>query len=309
MNSRRLPGKRLALIAAVLLTLWFGLGYPAASIMHAPKPNPYEDRADIDGRPVEPITLTTQDGIPISAWYVAGDNGRAVVLTHGISASRRQSVSNAEHYFKRGYGAVLLDHRGHGNSTQGAITVGYNERFDVLAARDFLREKGYEHIGAHGVSMGASAIAYTMIEDTPWDFVVLQQCYDTIENALNNRLDMFHVPHAVVFPFRFWSEVLTGVTADDMRPVVMAAKMHMPTLIMAGDAEPEIKVEETTSIYEACPAEVKHMKFFKGGRHNESLARNYPEEFSAAMAAFLDEVEASEPTPVATESLAAVESN
>ncbi|MBI1317571.1 MAG: hypothetical protein GC168_01300 [Candidatus Hydrogenedens sp.] len=302
MNARRIYARRFAFALSLTVAAWFALGYAAASIMYMPKPSPFEDRADIDGRPVESIVLKTQDGVPISAWYLAGDGDRAVVLAHGISASRKQSVANAEHYLARGYGAVLLDHRGHGNNAEGGITAGYDERFDVLAARDFLVQKGYKHIGAHGVSMGASAIAYTMLEDTPWNFVVLQQCYDTIEHALNNRLDMFHVPHIVVYPFRFWSEFIMGVSAEQMRPVDMAAKMTMPTLIIAGDSEAELKVHETMSLYEACPAENKHMRLFKGGRHNESLARKYADEFTEVMTAFLNEVEgvdAAAPTSVA----------
>jgi len=287
-------------IIVITLVLWIGLGYAVAALVHGPRPKPFPDIEEIAGKPVEPVSLVAADGIPISGWYIAGGQGKACVFTHGIGASRRQAVPNAELYLDRGYGVLLIDTRGHGNNEEGTITVGHDERLDVLAARDYLVERGYTWIGAHGISLGAASIACTMKENPEWDFIVLEQCYDTIENAFNNRIDVVGAPHFLTLPYRFWAQVITGVRPEDLRPVDMAAKMDMPVLVIAGDSEAELKVEETQALYDAIPAEVKHLQFFPGARHQHRLARKQPELFTETVTSFLDAAEAAAPPELAT---------
>jgi hypothetical protein len=284
--------RRKVLIGSVssLIVIWFILGYVGAYFMVMPKNRDFEDVAELGGQPVTPLTLTTRDGVAVSAWHVAGTGEKAVIFAHGIGSSRKQGSRVAEQYAKRGYDVLMVDARGHGKSQPATCTIGWDERFDLLAAYDWLRDRGFETIGAHGISMGAATIAYSVQEDVDYDFVVLESCYDTIDNALRNRLAMFSVPMPVVFPFRLASQWQTGVGPDQLRPVDFMDRLTMPVLILAGDSEPELKVRETQALFDACGSEEKVMHLFKGGKH-EIFLKRFEEEYLLHFERFLDAVE------------------
>lgn len=282
-----------------VFALWFALGYIGSYFMVMPKNRDFKDVADIAGAPVEAVNLTTSDGVKVSAWFVDSPGDRAVIFSHGISSNRKQGSRVAEQYVQRGYDMLMVDARGHGKSEPAICTIGWNERFDLVAAHDWLRQRGYETIGAHGISMGAATIAYSLQEDVDYAFVVLESCYDTIENALRNRLAMFNVPVAVTLPFRLATAWRTGVSPDELRPVDFMGRMTVPTLIVAGDSEPELKVSETQSLFDACASPNKQLHFFAGGTH-EIFLKRFKDEYIEQFDAFLKIVERQQDQAVVT---------
>ena len=81
--------------------------------------------------------------------------GRALVLLHGLTATRRYVVQGSRHLLGRGYRLVAYDARGHGDSDAaedpGAYT--YGDMVDDLGR--VLEEKGLERPVLVGSSMGA----------------------------------------------------------------------------------------------------------------------------------------------------------
>lgn len=292
--SRR---KKILMIGGgILLGVWFLAGYIGATIMLMPKNRDFEDITEMAGNPVEAVALETKDGIHLSAWHVQTGSDKAVLFAHGIGSDRRQGKRIAEQYALRGYDVLMLDARGHGKSEPGMCTVGWNERYDLLAAYDWLKEKGYKTIGAHGISMGAATIAYSLQEDVHYDFVVLESSYASIDSALRNRLDMFHVPMGITYPFRVICAWKIGAGPAQMRPVDFMNRLKMPVLIVAGDAEPELKVAETQSLFDACASDHKLVHFFTGAKH-EVFIRRYAQEYIGQFNAFLDGVEEDQVDP------------
>lgn len=286
--SRRL---RIAVISfCSLLVVWFALGAVGAYIFSLPLNREFEDVATLGGRPVESVEFAATDGHRVSGWYVAQDSDKAVIFTHGIGADRRQNNRNAEFFLERGYATLLIDLRSHGKSAPVTTSVGYFERHDVMGALNFLKEKGYKHIGASGVSLGAATIAFSFIEKPELSFVVLESSYDTIDHALDNRVKMVGAPVWLVYPFRLFSPMFVGAGPEQIRPLDWMDEIAVPTLILAGDAERELKVEETQSLYDACGAEVKELHFFKGARHGTHKLGKYPEEYARVMDGFLAKV-------------------
>jgi len=286
--SRRI---RIAVISfCSLLVVWFALGAVGAYIFSMPLNRDFEDTETLAGRAVEPVTFEATDGKRVSGWYVGQESDKAVIFTHGIGGDRRHNNRNAEFFLERGYATLLIDLRSHGKSEPVSTSVGYFERHDLMGALNFLKAKGYKHIGASGVSLGAATIAFSFMEKPDLSFVVLESSYDTIDHALDNRVRMVGAPVWAVYPFRLFSPFFVGAGPDEIRPLDWMDDIHVPTLILAGDAEKELKVEETESLYEACAAEVKELHFFKGARHNTHKLGKYPEEYTQVMDGFLAKV-------------------
>lgn len=283
--------KILLSVLAVVILVWLSLGAAGVYIATSPHSEVLGDRAEIGGSPVESVRFPTEDGLTLAAWLVKSNPEQVVIFLHGISANRHQGVSRAAFYQELGYSVLLLDARGSGESDPAPVTIGWTERKDLIAAYAFLRERGYTRIAAHGISMGAATIAYALPGLQGFDFIVLESCYDTLDNAWRNRLAMFNVPHAITLPMRLFMHARTGAPVRRLQPVDYMPYCTMPALIMAGDAEPELKVEETQEIYDRCAAPLKRLHFFKDGRHENFLGR-YPDEFRELLSNFLNDIEA-----------------
>ena len=117
------------------------------------------------GLAVEEVALEGTDGVPLSAWWVppAGDGPqRAAVLVHGWGGNRSDEYvrRTAPLYAEAGYGVLMLDLRGHGESGGERRTLGYREVRDVRGALAWLGGKGFEpgEVVLHGWSMGGATV-------------------------------------------------------------------------------------------------------------------------------------------------------
>jgi pimeloyl-ACP methyl ester carboxylesterase len=103
-------------------------------------------------------TIVTDDGVPIDAAHLPGDEDLCIVLAHGFTQSwQRPVVWKAATKLNQFGGVVTFDFRGHGRSG-GVSTMGDKEIKDVDVAVGYARELGYRHVATIGFSMGASAV-------------------------------------------------------------------------------------------------------------------------------------------------------
>jgi uncharacterized protein len=108
----------------------------------------------------EDVSLTTSDGLMLSAWYVPGRKRAAVILAHGLGASKVLMLNHARALAFDGYGVLLLDLRAHGDSQGDTVTV-QQAANDIHAAEQYLLTRpdvDPGRIGALGVSLGAGAV-------------------------------------------------------------------------------------------------------------------------------------------------------
>jgi hypothetical protein len=109
-------------------------------------------KADL-GAPYEDVSFTTSDGLRLKGWYIASRNGAAVISFPGRASSQSRAKRLADH----GYGVLLFDRRGEGESEGDPNTLGWEGERDVQAAVAFLRGRpdvDPERIGGIGLSVG-----------------------------------------------------------------------------------------------------------------------------------------------------------
>lgn len=270
-----------------MLWLWITLSMLGAVMTTSGKAATFES-VDIEGFTVEEVHLRTLDGVHVAAWYLPVESDRAVVLLPGIGGNRNHMRSRAAYYARNGVASIMPDFRGTGQSEAAVVSMGWHERYDVEAAYRYLLARGYAHVGAHGISMGAAAVCYAMQEVDDFAWVVLESSYDTIDNALANRLAIAGVPMLVAAPLRVFSAWRMAAGPRQLRPVDYIARCTAPTLIVAGDSEAELRVEETEAIYAASGAASKTLHFFAGAGHNNFHGR-YTEEYVQVVGTFLQE--------------------
>jgi dienelactone hydrolase len=103
------------------------------------------------------VAFTTTDGVRLSAWYIPARNGAAVVLLPGAGSARTSVLGQAAVLARHGYGALLVDTRGHGRSAGHAMDFGWWGDRDLAAAVSFLARQPSVQAGkiaVLGESMG-----------------------------------------------------------------------------------------------------------------------------------------------------------
>jgi len=150
-------------LGAVLV--FFFLAYPLLlAVDYLAKP-----RQTIDAQalqlPHRDVTFPAADGVRLSGWYVPGTNGAAIVLVHGGGGDREGTIRHARLLASAGYGVLLYDARGRGESGGHENAFGWQWDRDVRGAVDFLEGAGVRHIGLLGLSTGAEAVVTEAASD------------------------------------------------------------------------------------------------------------------------------------------------
>jgi fermentation-respiration switch protein FrsA (DUF1100 family) len=205
----------------------------------------------------------------VQGWLVRGVRGGAVVLlVHSIRSNRVEMLSRARFLNERGYGALLIDLQGHGETPGDRITFGVRESEDVEAAVAWLRNTfPGERIGAIGVSLGAAAIVLAK-NPLRLDAVVLESVHPTIKEAVENRLKLHLGEFGPVFsPLLLWQlSFRLDIPPEELNPISHIADLNSPLLLISGTDDQHTKVAETERLL-ATARQPKEIWIVPGGGH------------------------------------------
>ena len=164
--TRRALESVLAAVLTVLVVVPVGMAILATHVARAPVPG-----ANL-GAPYRTATFTTSDGLRLSGWYVPSRNGAAVIVSPGRSP---QVQAHARMLIRHGYGVLLFDVRGEGQSQGDRNMYGWSGDKDLIAAVTFLRRQPdirHGEIGGLGLSVGGEMLLQTAAETTGLKAVV-----------------------------------------------------------------------------------------------------------------------------------------
>lgn len=151
-------------VGAAAVVLAAELLYPVGLSFVATHPLRSPVRAADLGRAYRPVAFTATDGMRLRGWYVPSRNGAAVIVFPG---RREAVVRHARVLVRHGYGVLLFDRRGEGQSEGDGNLFGWEGDKDLLAAIAFLgrqpdvRPSG---IGGLGLSVGGEMLLQAAME-------------------------------------------------------------------------------------------------------------------------------------------------
>ena len=161
-NLVRRYGRRMLKTAGVLVVA-FVVVLPL-SVAHI---SSHVSRADVPaaklGAAYEDVKLHTSDGLELDGWYVPSRNGAAVLVFPGRTGAQKQARMLVRH----GYGVLLYDRRGEGESEGDPNGFGWDFDKDIHAGVDFLAARADVEpgrIGALGLSVGGEMVLQTAAE-------------------------------------------------------------------------------------------------------------------------------------------------
>jgi hypothetical protein len=155
-RARRYLRRGLIAVAGVILVVAvvapFMASYAYTHLARAEVPDP-----TLGGAAYEDVGFETSDGLELRGWYIPSKNGAAVIAFPGRSGPREKARFLARH----GYGVLLFDRRGEGESEGEPNALGWDGTKDVDAAIAFLRTRrdvDPERIGGIGLSVGGEML-------------------------------------------------------------------------------------------------------------------------------------------------------
>ena len=139
-----MPGANRCLAAVGAVLVGFFVVYPTLLVVdYLAKPRASIDQAAL-GLAHERVAFPASDGVRLAGWYVRSRNGAAIVLVHGGGGDRQGTIRHARMLAKAGYGVLLYDARGRGESAGHENAFGWQWDRDVRGAVSYLTRRGIQ---------------------------------------------------------------------------------------------------------------------------------------------------------------------
>lgn len=223
------------------------------------------------GLEFEDLTLTTDDGVAIAAWYVPCAEAKAsLIFCHGNAGNISDRLESVAVFHRAGYNVLLFDYRGYGRS-EGRPTEDGTYR-DAEAAWAFLvNDKGQssDRIVVFGRSLGGAVAIDLAKRRRPAALVV--------ESSFTSLLDIGRL-HYPLLPVRW----LLSYRYDSLGKV---PHIRCPKLFIHGVEDSLIPLANGRALF-AAAAEPKEFLETPGG-HNTGGFIQSPA-YIARLTAFLD---------------------
>ncbi|MFQ6101606.1 MAG: alpha/beta hydrolase [Anaerolineae bacterium] len=303
-TSRRPPGywRRLflfglsALLLGLALSVVFGglwLAHERAlGLVRPGRTLPQRTPADVGITHWRDVSFESQDGLMLSGWYVATENGATVILVHGLGSNREELLDEAALLVAEGYGVLLFDLRSSGASEGDLTTLGYLEVLDVGGALAFVLaqpESDAERVGLLGHSMGGATAILAAARYPQVRAVVAESAYTSVEDNVSDSVEaLTGLPAFPFAPFVVWfGERETGLDIKQVSPIeAIGILSPRPILLVHGELDAAISVENGRRLY-AAAGEPKELYVIPNAGHGGFLQAQ-PEEYPRRVVGFFD---------------------
>jgi hypothetical protein len=243
------------IVAAVLLAgLWFGqrglIYFPLSDV---PPP------AAVGLPQADPFTFTTGDGLDLGGWFVPGRGpaaNRTVIVFNGNAGHRGYRAPLAAMLAEHGVSTMLFDYRGYGGNPGLPSEEGLaRDALGVLQYAASRPEVDLSRVVYFGESLGA-AVATRLAVEFPPAALVLRSPFTSL-----TELGQRHYPF---LPVRW-------LLRDRYPTLDRIGRITSPLLIIAGDADRIVPLDESEALFEAAPYPKTLVVIPEADHNDESL--------------------------------------
>ena len=227
-------------------------------------------------------------------------NGRSVLLMHETGGTRLNMLSHIKWLLRRGFTCLTPDGRGHGQSGGKLVTAGLLEGADVVRWVHYLREEqGAEAVFGLGHSLGASSLIHGLALGAGLRRIVADSTGANVPTRYQLLAERYHMAPGLTRPLLWllvepalWNARWRyGVDLRSISPVNWVRSVHAPILLVHGERDWFIPIEEARRIRDASRAWVSLWEV--GGAGHVTAANQRPAEYQRIVLAWFDQEPAS----------------
>jgi len=204
-------------------------------------------------------TFVAADGVPVHAIELEGPAGSPVVVHfHNNSDAMTTALPLARGLRQRGVGVLLIEYRGYGVSRGEPSPDEDGLYLDAAAALDWLDARGVhrDRVVLWGTSLG-TGVAAEMARRDRCAALVLVAPYTSIPDLVWDRAPL--APASLL-------------VADRFETLAKAAAIHVPTLVVHGDADEVVPFSMGQRVSSAVAG--ARLLRVRGGHHGDLFARD-----------------------------------
>jgi len=228
-------------------------------LIYFPDAAPVPPAGDVIGGARE-VTLHTEDGLELGAWFVPAAGGRtqgapmAVLVAPGNGGNRVGRASLAQELSERGLAVLLMDYRGYGGNPGSPSEEGLAA--DAFAATEALAALGYppERTIYFGESLGTGVVVALQVRRPPAG-MVLRSPFTELADVGSH--------HYPFLPVR--------LLLRDRFPVVQhLSSSQVPVTVIYGDHDTVVPTALSARVADAAASLVELM-VIEGADHNDPV--------------------------------------
>jgi fermentation-respiration switch protein FrsA (DUF1100 family) len=288
--------KIVIVIILVLVVAFLGISAYLGNSMTAVERLPITETPEICGLAYEEVSFPSRvDELSLSGWYLPAEDGEEVIImVHGAEQHRADPNVNmlaiACGLVEHGYGVLMFDMRGHGQSEGERMSAGYYEVRDLGGAVDYVSGLGFEDIGVLGFSIGGVTALLTAAEDNAIDVIVCDSAFANLNDMLEPQFaERSSFPTFFLRPLLVMVKFMYGVDFTAIRPVEVVGEIYpRPILFIQGQLDDTVPPEHAYRLYEAANNPKDELWVLPDAGHVEAYSL-YPDEYMSRVTAFFDE--------------------
>src|SRR3954471_6369232 len=231
------------------------------------------------------VRFTASDNVELEGWYRPSKNGASVLMISGGGGNRRSTLRHAKMLVRHGYGVLLYDPRGSGNSEGTINSYGWGWEKDAAAALDFLAKRDDVNpgrIGVLGLSTGADIAIDIAARRDDVKAVVADG------SAAIGYEDIKAYTHDPLTRAQMWVlfetvEVIQGRPGPEKSLADQIARSHAPHLLVSA-GKPE---KEWGELYDKAGGTRSELWHLPKASHTAAL-KQYPKAYEQRVVSFLD---------------------
>lgn len=231
----------------------------------------------------------TAKGITLPAY---GTIQGTIVLLHGRNGRKEDLLPVAERFAAAGFRSLIADLPSHGESPLLNMTFGgseFEQNLPMAMLNDARQHFQLPNEPAilWGMSMGGAFAVSAAKSTQPWDALIVVSSFDALDQVLKGYIPKhWHKAVNTLKPFFDIAQWLIGEPGiSQIQPAQWAQQLSTPSLIVHGERDRYVSIQQGRKLYESLASEDKHWIAVPGGGHRNVLATSMP--LYAEMSAWL----------------------